>query len=206
MLSALLLVLAVCIDAFATSVSYGMGKIKIPFFSALIISLIGTSFLAFSIICAKILSNFINPHTCVTLSVILLIILGITNLFQNSLKSFLRKHKGKKNVSFSLFDISFVIDIFLDETKADIDNSKTLSPKEALALAIALSLDSLASGFSAGLSVKHFWEPVVLSLIIGVFAVIIGSIIGRRISRKTDINLSWISGVVLISLAIIKVI
>ena len=45
-----------------------------------------------------------------------------------------------------------------------------------------------------------------LSLIIGVFAVIIGSIIGRRISRKTDINLSWISGVVLISLAIIKII
>jgi putative sporulation protein YtaF len=206
MLSALLLVLAVCIDAFATSVSYGMGKIKIPFFSALIISLIGTSFLAFSIFCARILSSFINPQTCVILSVILLIFLGITNLFQNSLKSFLRKHKGQKNVSFSLFDISFVIEIFLDETKADIDNSKTLSPKEALALAIALSLDSLASGFSAGLSVKHFWEPVVLSLIIGVFAVIIGSIIGRRISRKTDINLSWISGVVLISLAIIKII
>lgn len=206
MLSALLLVLAVCIDAFATSVSYGMGKIKIPFFSALIISLIGTSFLAFSIFSARILSSFINPQTCVILSVILLIFLGITNLFQNSLKSFLRKHKGQKNVSFSLFDISFVIEIFLDETKADIDNSKTLSPKEALALAIALSLDSLASGFSAGLSVKHFWEPVVLSLIIGVFAVIIGSIIGRRISRKTDINLSWISGVVLISLAIIKII
>lgn len=206
MLSALLLVLAVCIDAFATSVSYGMGKIKIPFFSALIISLIGTSFLAFSIFCARILSSFINPQTCVILSVILLIFLGITNLFQNSLKSLLRKHKGQKNVSFSLFDISFVIEIFLDETKADIDNSKTLSPKEALALAIALSLDSLASGFSAGLSVKHFWEPVVLSLIIGILAVISGSLIGQRISRKTDINLSWISGVVLISLAIIKAI
>lgn len=205
MLSALLLVLAVCIDAFATSVSYGMGKIKIPFFSALIISLIGTSFLAVSIFFAKILSNFINPQTCVILSVILLIFLGITNLFQNSLKTFLKKHKGQKNVSFSLFDISFVIEIFLDETKADFDNSKTLSPKEAIVLAIALSLDSLASGFSAGLLVKHFWEPVVLSLIIGILAVISGSLIGQRISRKTDVNLSWISGVVLICLAVIKI-
>lgn len=204
MLSAFLLVIAVCIDAFATSVTYGMGKIKIPVTSAVIISGIGTGFLAVSILFARILSNFINPQVCTLLSVILLIILGVTNLFQNSIKAYLRKNKGKKNVSFSFSNISFIIDIILDETKADVDNSKVLSPKESLMLAIALSIDSIATGFSAGLCVASVWETIALSFIIGFTCVKTGCIIGERISRSIKLDLAWLSGVILIILAVIK--
>lgn len=206
MLPALLLVIAVCIDAFATSITYGIGKIKIPFTSALIISITGTSFLACSLFFARVLSGFINPKTCLIISATLLISFGVINLFQNTIKSYLRKHKGRKNVRFSLFDVSFVIDIFLDDTKADADNSKHLSSGEALALAIALSIDSLATGFSAGLSINNFWIPVVLSLVIGLIAITSGCMIGQRISRKSSINLSWISGVALIVLALSKLV
>lgn len=204
MLSAILLVFAVCIDAFATSITYGIGKIKIPNISAIIISLIGTSFLAVSIFLAKTLSNFIDAQACVTLSVILLFFLGVTNLFQNTIKSYLRKHKGQKNVSFSLSNISFVVDIFLDEVNADIDNSKILSAHEALMLAVALSVDSLATGFSAGLSVTSVWLTLVLSFAVGFLCVKSGCAIGENISKKTKVNLAWLSGVVLIILAVIK--
>lgn len=204
MLQIILLVIAVCIDAFAVSLTYGMGNIKIPVFSALIISAVGTVFLSVSVFLASLVASAIDKKTCIVLSMSLLILLGVINIFQNSIKAYLRRHKGKKNVSFSLFDISFVVEIFFDETKADWDNSKSLSAKEALVLAIPLSIDSLASGFSAGLGMTSLWGIVILSFIAGLLLILLGSFIGRRISRKTKLNLSWISGVALIILGLTR--
>lgn len=206
MLQSILLVIAVCIDAFAVSLTYGMGNIKIPLLSAFIISAVGTVFLSVSVFLASLVASVIEPKTCAVLSMSLLIFFGVINLFQNSIKAYLKKHKGKKNVSFSLFDISFVVEIFLDETKADIDNSKTLSAVEAAVLAIPLSIDSLASGFSAGLGVTSVWTVIIMSLAVGFSSVILGSFIGRRIRRRTQLNLSWISGVALIILGLTRLI
>lgn len=205
MLCTLLLVIAISIDAFAVSVTYGIRKIKIPLVSAMIISLTGTGFLLISLFFAKLFSNFLPPSTCTALSVILLIIIGLTDLFQSSIKSYLRKHKGQANVSFSLFNISFGVDIFLDETKADRDNSKTLSPKEAVMLAIALSIDSLATGFSAGLSLTNIPLQIIFCFIAGIVFCLTGRLIGEKIQAKSRIDLSWLSGVILIILAITKI-
>ncbi len=203
MLAAFLLVIAICIDAFTTSITYGIGGIKIPTISALIISFMGTVFLTVSLFFAKVISGYISPQLCITLSVSLLILIGVTNLFQNTIKAYLRKNK-KKNVRFSLFNISFVIDIFLDETKADIDNSKTLSAMEALMLGFALSVDSLATGFCAGLSVVSIPEAIALCFLIGFLAVSLGCFIGEKVSKRTKVDLSWLSGVTLIILAVSK--
>lgn len=206
MLLAVLLVIALCVDAFATSVTYGIRKIKIPVSSALVISFIGTTFLGIALSLATVLKQFISSQTCIAISVALLFFLGITSLFQSTIKSYLKKHKGQKNVKFSLFDISFVVDIYIDETKADYDNSKTLSAKEAILLAIALSVDSLATGFSAGLAINSILEVLILCFVMGFVAVKIGCFIGDRISKKSKVNLSWSSGVILIILAVLKII
>lgn len=206
MILAFLLVIAVCIDAFATSVTYGIRKISIPVFSAIVISSIGTTFLGISLYLAGLVQKFIPASLCMTLSVILLIFLGVVSLFQSTIKSYLKKHKGQKNMRFSLFDISFVVEIMFDETKADADNSKVLSAKEALLLAVALSVDSLATGFSAGLAAPNFSGIVLLCLVIGFISVRIGCVIGKKISEKSNLNLSWTSGVVLILLALTKII
>lgn len=205
MVVSILLVFAVCIDAFAVSISYGIGKIKIPIMSALIVSFVGTAFLAVSVFFARIISGYIDSRLCVILSAILLIILGVTNIFQNSIKAYLRKYNGRKKLKFCVFNISFVVSVILDETKADADNSKVLSVKEALALSVALSLDSLATGFSAGLAVTYFIETVVLTFIVGFLCVMSGCIIGRRISSKTKLDLSWITGIVLICIALLNI-
>jgi len=206
MLSAILLVVALCVDAFATSITYGIGKIQIPAFSALVISFIGTTFLGFSLIFAKFVQQFISPQACVGLSFGLLLFLGVTSLFQSTIKAYLQKHKGTKNVKFSLFNISFVVDIFIDETKADADNSKILSAKEAIMLALALSVDSLATGFSAGLLANNILGILILCLLTGFLSVKLGCIIGGNISKKSKVDLSWTSGVALIILAVLKII
>lgn len=204
MLSAFLLVIAISIDAFAVSVTYGIRKIKIPLVSAMIISLTGTGFLLISLFCAKLFSSFLQESTCKILSIILLMIIGLTDLFQSTIKTYLRKNKGQANVSFSVFNISFAIDIFIDETKADRDNSKTLSAKEAVLLAIALSIDSLATGFSAGLSLSNIPLQIIFCFIAGIVFCLTGRLIGEKIQAKSRIDLSWLSGVMLIALAVTK--
>ena len=76
---------------------------------------------------------------------------------------------------------------------------------EATSLAIALSLDGLAAGFSVALLEANFFEIVIFSLITGMIAVILGCFIGNQVAEKININISWISGLILMILAFIKI-
>ena len=119
-------------------------------------------------------------------------------------KTFLR-NKSRKNLSFSISGVGFVVSVFLDETKADTDKSKTLSPREALTLAIALSADSLGSGFGAGLAGAGILPVCIMSFGAGLAAVAAGAKAGAVTGKKRP-GISWISGILLIILAVMNLI
>ncbi|GAA0078383.1 hypothetical protein UT300005_27620 [Clostridium sp. CTA-5] len=136
---------------------------------------------------------------------ILLMCLGIYRLFECIFKSYISKRsKIDTPLTFKLFDFKFVLDVYADETKADFDNSKILNPKEAFYLALALSLDSLAVGFGSSLTSINYLQVIILCFIIGFLAVSIGVFVGKKVADNINIELSWLSGVLLIILAIIK--
>lgn len=202
MIQEIILVLAVCTDAFIAAAAYGAGNIRIPVISAFIISVIGTAVLTGSLLLSSALGGVIPENVCRWLGFALLLCIGIVSLCQNTLKALIRKLKGDKRLSFRLFSINFVIEVYLDETKADIDCSKSLSCKEALTLAAALSADSLASGVGAGLCGVNILRTAVLSMLLGMAAVASGSAAGRALRKKAE--LSWLSGAFLILLAFSK--
>lgn len=195
-----LLVLAVCIDSFIVSMAYGAQSIKIPLKSVMIIAGFGTFFLGVSLYLAKFLQQFFSLQICYYISFTILFIIGIISLFQTQMKYYLKKHKEGK-LMFSLKEISFVVDVYIDETKADADHSKVLSAKEAVYLAIALSIDSLATGIAFGMAVQDPREVLLISFLMGVMILAIGQWIGKRISKVLDFDLSWITGVILLILA-----
>ena len=119
----MLLVLAMSTDAFFAALSYSTGKIKIPAVSAFVISIISSAVLTASMLLSAAAGAFIPESFCRTAGAVLLGVIGITGFCQNGLKSILRKHKGNGKVSFSCFNIGFVISVYLDETKADADRS-----------------------------------------------------------------------------------
>ena len=199
----MLLVLAMSTDAFFAALSYSTGKIKIPAVSAFVISIISSAVLTASMLISAAAGAFIPESFCRTAGAVLLGVIGITGFCQNGLKSILRKHKGNGKVSFSCFNIGFVISVYLDETKAD--GSKILSPKEAVALALALSVDSVSGGLGAGLSGANILRVCLLSFIFGLMAVAAGGKLGEGLSKKGP-DLSWVSGVFLIVLAAYKLI
>lgn len=197
MLKNILLIGALCIDGFAAAVGIGSAGIKIPFRSAVIISLIGTLFLSCSVAFAGVISLVLPLGSCRVISFLLLISLGIFNLFQNYFKALFsrRKRDTAKNDP---------VRLFFDGAAADTDNSKSISCREALALSVALSADSLVTGISAGLGEIDL--PVLAAGVFaaGLLSVLIGWRIGRKLASALNINLGWLCGAVLIILAFLK--
>jgi len=206
MLEILLLVLSVSIDSFIASISYGSSKIKIPIISALIVDIISSSMLGFSLIFGSFIQNYISINTAKLISFMILFFLGFYRLFEGLLKSYINnKTKDSPPLQFKLLDLNFVLQVYANETKADIDKSKVLSYKEAIYLSVALSLDSIAVGFGSSLILINYIQVFIVSIIIGLLVIIFGSLLGKKFAEMTNLNLSWLSGAMLIILAFLRV-
>lgn len=202
MWNSFLLVIALSIDSFLASLAYGAEYIYISWKSASVISLIGVVFLSFSFYTANYLQHYLSPSACHVISFILLLSIGVSILFQGTIKTIIKKYHRKK-IKFEYSGIMFVVDVFLDETKADIDKSKSLSIKESIFLAITLSIDSLASGFAVGMQISRPLPVLVCSFFIGILSILGGSIVGERIGAS-KYNFSWVSGILFLFLAFMK--
>ncbi len=203
MLSVILLICAVCCDSFAAAISYGAAKIRIPFLSALIISLSGAATLSVGLILSSVLKGGFKPETAVIISAGLLTAIGFIGVIKGLAGLMMKKRALKKTL-----DGIYAVDVLFDSTKADRDNSHDLSVIESAALAAALSIDSLATGFSAGLGMTE-WQmtaAAVLTAAVCQLSVIGGDFIGKRLSRKIKADLSILSGAVLIIIGVLRLI
>lgn len=203
--NAVLLVGALSIDAFVASFAYATSKIKIPFKSALIINVVSTTILGIALFFGNIVSRFIPSIFTTSICFTMLLMLGLAKLFDSTLKALLGTRGSlTRNYEFKVSDFRFFLKVYIDNTAADVDHSLILSPKESFSLALALSLDGLAAGFGAGLVSANFFQIILFSLIVNIVAILGGCFIGNKIAEKTELNLSWLSGVTLILLAFLK--
>lgn len=195
MIKSLLLVTAVSIDGFAAAVGIGSAGIKIPLRSAVIISAVGTLFLCVSAAFAGVVKPFVPAELCSRLSFLLLMGLGLFNLFQNFFRNVLSRRGTKKGNPAMMF---------FDGASADTDNSKSISAKEALVLSAALSADSVVTGVGAGLGGISLPLLSALTFGAGLLSITCGERLGRKIVSTLRINLGWLCGAILIALAFLR--
>lgn len=203
-IESILFVIAISTDAFIASFSYGSNKIKIPMISVQVISFLCTLVLGISLLLGTFLKPYLPGSILHIISFGILFVLGIIKLLDNMIKSIIDKHTLHRQIKFRLFDLNFILNIYANPKEADVDVSKTLSPKEALSLALALSIDSLMAGFGAALANVSILAVLISSLLLSFLAVKSGEFIGNRLSEKLPFRLSWLSGIILISLAFLK--
>ncbi len=204
-LQAAAIAMSLSIDAFAASFAYGSNQIKIPMRSIQTINLICSAITGVALLAGSILQQFIPEWLTTGISFTILLILGIVKLLDSIAKSLIQKYRQyNREVKFSLFCFSFILQLYITPEHADIDNSKILSPSEAASLAVALSLDGIAVGFGAALGGISVWAVIISSLITNMIALCGGAWVGNRISRDTPVNLSWLGGGVLIVMAFLK--
>ncbi len=169
----ILLIGATCLDNLIVSILYSYQKIKISNRVIVIINFICSISLLASILIGSFIKNLIN------------------------------KRLINKTKCFKLFNLKFIIQVYGDFKKADQDLSNNISIKEAIVLAITLSLDSLSIGIGYGLTtVNYLW--IIFVFLIGISFFYVGKVIGKTIPQKYDYDLSWVSGVMLIFLSFFK--
>ena len=174
----LLLVTALSVDAFAAGFVYGVSKIKVPFTSIIVVTGISSLMLVLSLLAGNLVSSLFPENLTKYFSFLLLFTLGLAKLFDRS------RH---------------------DEAEtADKNKDAFVSPTEALTLGVALSIDSLAAGIGAGIGSAYIPAAFLASFFIGALAIVAGSWLGGLISSRCRSNLCWISGVLLILLAFMK--
>ncbi len=206
-MEALLLAASCSLDAFVASIAYGTNKVKIPFISIQIINLVCSSILAISLFFGSIVKKFLPGNISTIISFIALMLLGGRYIIQSIIKSYVEKNKNSdKSIKFKLYDLRFVLNIYVSESEEDSSSLKSVKSKEAFYLAVALSLDSLAVGFASALGSINYKQVVLFSLITDAVAVWAGLFLGRKFVEKTKLNLSWLSGLILIGLAFMKLI
>ncbi len=199
-LEAALIALALSVDSFVAAFSYGASKIKIPFSSVGIISVTSSLITGLSMLTGSFVKDYIPSGFTTLLSFGILFLLGVLKLFDSS---------QPKN--------------------ADKDHSQSISPKEALSLSAALSLDGCAAGFGASLSAGMTASPdaaaagfdasaaagtasslmpvaavFLFSLIFGALMVLTGSHIGNKAAGRLPIKPGIIGGLLLILLAVAR--
>lgn len=207
-LEAAFLVAALSLDALVASMAFGTEKIKVPFSSALVIDLVCSGLLGISLFAGSVVQGWVTPGTAAIISFLTLFIMGMIRLFDSFVKRLIHRFRDSlKNrngnpakIKFQLFNLNFILQVYADSVEADANHSKHLSPSEAISLAVALSLDGLAAGFGAGITPVNHWQIVFFSLIFNLLAVLLGCKIGSSLAKKTEKDLSWISGAVLILL------
>ncbi len=202
---AFLLASSLSMDAFVASFAYGSNKIKIPFKSVQIINIICSSILGLSLLIGTIVKDFLPHQLTTAICFSILFIIGMIKLLDSFTKSLIRKHNNlKKEIKFSMFNFKFILNLYANPEEADVDCSKTISCTEAASLAIALSLDGVAVGFGAALGNANALVIFLVSLFTDTALVVLGSYIGNKIANKFTINITWLSGFVLIVMALLK--
>ena len=203
---ALFLSVALSLDVFVAGFSYGMNNIRIPWASAFIIDAICSLTLGAALIVGALLGSRIPPGLTTALSFVILLLLGIVKLLDGLAKTLIHRYGAiSSNFHFSFCSFRFVLSLYADPQAADLDHSKTISPKEAASLATALSLDGCAVGFGAALdgaagSLALFF----CSLIVEAAALFLGVTLGTRAAKSLPFNAAWISGIILLLLAFLK--
>lgn len=204
---AFFLVLALSLDTFTAGVALGTQKIMVPFRSVLAISLTCSASLWLAISLGGWIGNWISPRTGAVIGCIILVMMGSVRLFDGVIKELLRRCcENKEGMVFYRKNLKIFLQVCVDSAQADFNRSQSLSVPEAISLAAALSVDGLAAGVGAGILDVSHWLIFLIAMLINLFAVHLGCRTGIRFSRKHEQDISWVAGVLLIVLGLIKLI
>ncbi|MCL1884013.1 MAG: manganese efflux pump [Defluviitaleaceae bacterium] len=200
---AAVLATSLSVDALTAGFAYGSKKIRIPMLSLQVINLVCCVIMGVAMFFGHLLMGVLSEEIATGIAFTVLFVMGTVKFLDGIIKALIRKYTGlDKAFKFSVFDIQFILHLYANPEAADSDVSAHLSPGEAVALAVSLSLDGMAVGFAAVLAGINPWALLGWSLITNMAAILLGHKIGHSLAKKLPFNISWVGGIVLILLAI----
>lgn len=194
----LFIALANNLDNIGVRIAYSIRGIKISVMKNLWISVITLFISSFAAFSGKLLSGFFNKQISSVISMLLLTAIGLWIIIEpyikqddNSMTKLIEKNKNS------------VYNILRKPENADMDNSKNIDYKEATLLGVALSINNIGGGLSAGMIGLNSIFVGFLSAIISFLALWAGNYITEFFKKWNLGNkATYIAGIALIAIGI----
>lgn len=201
-----LLVIALSLDVFLACVACGTEKIQIKNAAALTISGICSVVLLLSLLAGSFLEGLIKETYTEVLCFLGLFLVGAFKLIEYIIKRYIKKHKFLcKRVKITFSQLNFILSIYNNPVMADRDHSSVMSVSEAVFFALAMSMDGLFGGLSAGLLNINVMCTILCNFLVGFLAVKAGSALGMQAALRREMDISWVGGALFMALAFSKV-
>lgn len=185
--SFLLLSIALSTDTFTAGLSYSMEKVRVPFSSLCMLSLVSGFMFTLSLIAGQKASSLIPSKVTTALSFLILLSLSVYKLY-DALPGRFHPAKDLTTASFS--------------EKINKKEPDRLSPAEAAVLSVILSIDSITAGVSSGAPAL---SPAIIFLIsssIHFLSFLLGLFTGQKLLHKISCSFSFLPAVLFFLLAV----
>lgn len=206
MFESLILVVALCTDTFVASLAYGANRVHVTWGKAVLLNGICSGCLGLALGMGNIIDTVIPGSLTKAVCFVCLFALGLVKLLDYSIKAYINRNCSiSRNLSFHLSGLKVIISIYGNPMAADADGSLSLGWKETVFLACAMSIDSLVAGTMAGFLNLRAGMTLLMSFAVGLGMMYAGLWMGRKAAARWKCDLSWISGLLLMALALTRV-
>lgn len=204
-LNIFLMVIALSVDIFVSCAVYGSNKISLSAKQIGVINGICSVCLGIALLFGNLIDDWVPERFTKEICFFSLLFLGCMKLADSGICKYLRHHKRvHRDFGFVFSELHFILTIYSDPIEADRDRNRELSWKELVLLALAMSVDCLVTGTMAAFMKLPVLQTMAALFLVGEMAAYFGLGLGKKINSHCPRDISWISGMIFIVLAITK--
>ncbi len=199
----ILFLIAVSLDSMTAGFSYGTQKVHIKTSSFVLLVCVPAVFITLANRLSHLLFYFLPEEILPFLSFLLLFLIGCSKLTESLIRHLAKKYPSlARNWGCRIKQLNIIFTIYLSPEDANQEDLQILSAKEALLLSLALSLDSILVGMAFTVGQISWLSFLLLAMLFNLLLFAAGYFLGRLLCRMLHIDLSWLSGLFLILLAV----
>lgn len=199
-------------DALASGVAYGVKGIHMPLRSLGVVGVVTVICVTFAMLGMHLLGQFVDARVATLTGTSLLIALGAYRLLLDYLTKDVAMHEPghhhraiPRKLTFSIGELVFRI--MVKPEAADLDLSRHISPTEAIFLGVALGIDNMVAASAASLGgFLPIYAPIVMGVVQA--SLLAAGVYGCLwlIDHRVRFRLPYVSGTVLITLGLVRLI
>jgi putative sporulation protein YtaF len=199
----LFFLLAVTLDSLSAGLTYGTRKVHVGFLSYAILVCVPALFITISRQVGAVIARLFPSRMIPFISFIILALLGISKLLESLIRHIAHKSPNfARNWGCKFKQLNIIFTVYLSPEDANQDNLQVLSAGEALTLSLALSLDSILTGMAFTGADISLLTLFLLAVMFNLLFFMLGYLLGHFLCHLFDVDLSWLSGLFLLLLAL----
>lgn len=199
----LIFMLAVSVDSLSAGFAYGTSRVRIKPLAGFFLVFIPSVTITLMTRIGSFIFSLFPSRLFSSLSFLLLFSLGCEKLIESLIRHLAGRYPDIiGNWACRIKQLNIIFTIYFSPEDANTQDTKVLSGKEAFFLSLALSLDSILASMAFSCQVPSLIIFFLTAVIFHFLLFLSGFLLGSLVSQKFSIDLSWLSGLFLLLLAL----